>query len=62
MTSVSLYKIKLAEVIIFILLNLFVTPNALKIYTRFGLLKRGICGVKGIRKSLEILICFLKIY
>ena len=35
---------------------------SLKIYTRFGLLKRGICGVKGIRKSLEILICLLKIY
>ncbi len=31
MTSVSLYKIKLAEVIIFILLNLFSTTNALNI-------------------------------
>lgn len=28
MTSVSLYKIKLDEVIIFILLNLFVTANS----------------------------------
>ncbi|OSB18265.1 hypothetical protein B2H94_03870 [Clostridium sporogenes] len=27
MTSVSLYKIKLAELITFILLNLFATPN-----------------------------------
>ncbi|MHB8005437.1 hypothetical protein CF049_12180 [Clostridium sporogenes] len=31
MTSVSSYKIKLAEVIIFILLNLFATANALNI-------------------------------
>ncbi|AVP61172.1 hypothetical protein C3B64_15150 [Clostridium botulinum] len=35
---------------------------SLKSYTNFSLLKRGICGVKGIRKSLGILICFLKIY
>ncbi len=35
---------------------------SLKIYTSFGLLKRGIYGVKGIGKSLEILICFFKIY
>ncbi len=31
MTSVSLYKIKLAKVIIFILLNLFASTNALNI-------------------------------
>ncbi|MCW7996393.1 hypothetical protein CF098_14230 [Clostridium sporogenes] len=31
MTSVSSYEIKLAEVIIFILLNLFATANALNI-------------------------------
>ncbi|MBO0547828.1 hypothetical protein EXQ30_10360, partial [Clostridium botulinum] len=37
-------------------------PLSLKSYTNFTLLKRRICGVKGIRKSLEILICFLKIY
>ncbi|AUN06719.1 hypothetical protein EXN00_16350 [Clostridium botulinum] len=35
---------------------------SLKIYTSFGLLKRGIRDVKGIGKSLEILICFFKIY
>ncbi|AXG95107.1 hypothetical protein EXN48_14795 [Clostridium botulinum] len=35
---------------------------SLKIYNSFGLLKRGICDVKGIEKSLEILICFLKTY
>ncbi|MBO0581027.1 hypothetical protein EXQ44_01840 [Clostridium botulinum] len=35
---------------------------SLKIYTSFGLLKRGICDVKGIGKSLEILICFLNIF
>ncbi|AVQ45334.1 hypothetical protein C7M60_05800 [Clostridium botulinum] len=35
---------------------------SLKSYSSFGLLKRGICDVKGIGKSLEILICFFKIY
>ena len=72
MTSVSLYKIKLAEVIGFIILNLVANANgfgANLIYINFKELfylplvwKMGICGIKGIKARLEIPICFCKIY
>ncbi|NFG02424.1 hypothetical protein FCV36_08835 [Clostridium sporogenes] len=62
MTLVSLYKIKLAEVIIFILLNLFATPNALKIYTRFGLLKRDMWLQRRLNWLRDSNLFFYKIY